>query len=62
MVQVFFRLSGWENLYYANKNKIIHTRHWKHLMAVEIATFEWVNWWNNERLHEPLNYRPPREV
>ncbi|MHC9551312.1 hypothetical protein ACQQ7I_09640 [Corynebacterium diphtheriae] len=24
---------------------------------MEIATFEWVNWWNESRLHQSLDYR-----
>lgn len=30
--------------------------------AVELATVEWVLWWNNERLHESLDYATPVEV
>ncbi|WP_369847858.1 hypothetical protein [Corynebacterium sp. MNWGS58] len=29
---------------------------------MEIATFEWVNWWNESRLHQSLGYRMPAEV
>ncbi|WP_431831384.1 integrase core domain-containing protein [Corynebacterium pseudodiphtheriticum] len=29
---------------------------------MEIATFEWVNWWNEERLHQSLGYRTPVAV
>ncbi|MHC9804757.1 integrase core domain-containing protein [Corynebacterium diphtheriae] len=29
---------------------------------MEIATFEWVNWWNESRLHQSLGYRTPAEV
>ncbi|MBG9299609.1 transposase, partial [Corynebacterium belfantii] len=29
---------------------------------VEIATFEWVSWWNEDRLHQSLGYRTPVEV
>ncbi|RUP78533.1 hypothetical protein D8M20_06985 [Corynebacterium propinquum] len=29
---------------------------------MEIATFEWVNWWNETRLHQSLGYRTPTEV
>lgn len=29
---------------------------------VEIATFEWVNWQNQIRLHQVLDYRTPVEV
>ncbi|QOL36734.1 IS3 family transposase [Bifidobacterium subtile] len=30
--------------------------------ALETATFQWVSWWNNQRLHERLDYRTPAEV
>ncbi|MGV0369667.1 integrase core domain-containing protein [Corynebacterium parakroppenstedtii] len=29
---------------------------------MEIATFEWVSWWNETRLHQSLGYRTPAEV
>ena len=29
---------------------------------VELATLEWVWWWNNQRLHSELGYRTPAEV
>ncbi|WP_370737764.1 hypothetical protein [Corynebacterium dentalis] len=29
---------------------------------MEIATFEWVTWWNDSRLHQSLGYRTPAEV
>ncbi|MBK4139233.1 hypothetical protein GWO53_01610 [Corynebacterium macginleyi] len=28
---------------------------------MEIATFEWVSWWNEVRLHQSLGYRPPSQ-
>jgi putative transposase len=28
---------------------------------VEYATMEWVDWYNNRRLHSQLNYIPPEE-
>jgi len=34
---------------------------WRHLEAVEFATLVWVDWFNNQRLLEPLGYIPPRE-
>ncbi|WP_431832427.1 hypothetical protein [Corynebacterium coyleae] len=27
-----------------------------------MATFEWVSWWNETRLHQSLEYRTPVEV
>ena len=29
--------------------------------AVEFATLEWVDWFNNRRLLEPIGYVPPIE-
>ncbi|MHC9851889.1 IS3 family transposase [Corynebacterium diphtheriae] len=35
----------------SHKNELIHRRTWADVVEVEIATFEWVNWWNESRLH-----------
>ena len=44
------------------KTEVIH-RHgpWRGFEDVEIATLEWVAWFNQERLLEPLGYVPPAE-
>ena len=34
---------------------------WRSLEAVELATLEWVDWFNNRRLLEPLGNIPPTE-
>ncbi len=34
---------------------------WKNLDAVEYATLEWVDWYNNQRLLEPIGNIPPAE-
>ena len=34
---------------------------WKSVEAVELATLDWVHWFNNYRLMEPLGYVPPAE-
>ncbi len=34
---------------------------WKNLDAVEYATLEWVDWYNNQRLLEPIGNIPPVE-
>src|SRR5690606_28523385 len=34
---------------------------WPHLEAVEYATLTWVDWFNTQRLLEPLGYLPPAE-
>ena len=34
---------------------------WRHIDAVEYATCEWVDWFNNRRLLEPIGHVPPLE-
>jgi transposase InsO family protein len=34
---------------------------WRSIDAVEYATLEWVDWFNNRRLLEPIGYVPPAE-
>lgn len=51
-----------ENVNGSYKNELIHNRTWDDVVDVEIATFEWVTWWNEIRLHEGLGYRTPAEV
>ncbi|OFT22463.1 transposase [Arthrobacter sp. HMSC08H08] len=51
-----------ENVNGSYKNELIHTRTWNDVVEVEIATFEWVSWWNETRLHQSLGYRTPAEV
>jgi putative transposase len=44
------------------KAELIHRRGpWKTREAVEIATLEWVSWFNHRRLLEPLGHLPPAE-
>jgi len=35
---------------------------WRTVEQVELATLEWVWWWNNQRLHGELDYRTPAEI
>ena len=51
-----------ENVNGSYKNELIHTRRWDDVIEVEIATFGWVSWWNETRLHQSLGYRTPVEV
>ena len=45
------------------KAEVIHQRGpWRHIDAVEYATLEWVDWFNNRRLLEPIGNVPPVEV
>ena len=44
------------------KTEIIHLRRpWKTKQSVELATLEWVAWFNYHRLMGPLGYIPPAE-
>lgn len=45
------------------KAELIHRRApWKTRESVELATLEWVAWFNHHRLMEPLGYIPPSEA
>jgi putative transposase len=45
------------------KTEVIRRRGpWKSLEAVEFATLEWVDWYNNRRLLEPIGNIPPAEA
>ena len=45
------------------KAELIHRRApWKTREAVELATLEWVAWFNHHRLLEPIGYIPPAEA
>jgi putative transposase len=45
------------------KTEVIHRRGpWRSLEAVEFATLEWVDWFNNRRLLEPIGNIPPAEA
>jgi putative transposase len=35
---------------------------WRNFEAVEFATLEWVDWFNNRRLLEPIGNMPPAEA
>ena len=45
------------------KAEVIHRRGpWRNMEAVEFATLEWVDWFNNRRLLEPIGNMPPAEA
>ena len=45
------------------KAEVIHRRGpWRSFEAVEFATLEWVDWFNNRRLMAPIGYIPPAEA
>lgn len=44
------------------KTEVIRRRGpWRNVEAVEFATLEWVDWFNNRRLLEPIGNIPPAE-
>src|SRR3984885_15436941 len=45
------------------KAEVVHRRSpWRNREAVEFATLEWVDWFNNRRLLEPIGFIPPAEA
>ena len=45
------------------KAELIHRRApWKTREFVELATLEWVAWFNHKRLHSTIGYVPPAEA
>ena len=44
------------------KTEVIRRRGpWRNIEAVEHATLDWVDWFNNRRILEPIGYLPPAE-
>ena len=44
------------------KAEVIHRRSWHNREQVELATLQWVHWFNHQRLLEPIGYIPPAEA
>ncbi|MGF6383791.1 transposase InsO family protein [Paraburkholderia atlantica] len=45
------------------KSELIHRRGpWRSQQALELATLEWVDWFNNRRLFGPIGDIPPAEA
>ena len=44
------------------KAEVIHRRRWPSRASVELATLEWVDWYNHRRLLEPIGNVPPAEA
>jgi putative transposase len=44
------------------KAEVIHRRSWRNLQDVELATLEWVDWFNHKRLLGPIGNIPPAEA
>ena len=52
-----------ETINWLFKTELIKARQpWRTLDEVELATLEWVWWFNNTRLHSELGYRTPVEI
>ena len=52
-----------ETIHGLYKAEVIHRRGpWRSFEAVEFATLEWVDWFNNRRLLEPIGNVPPAEA
>ncbi len=44
------------------KAEVIHRRSWPTRESVELATLDWVSWFNHHRLLGPIGYIPPAEA
>jgi len=44
------------------KAEVVHRRVWKTKEALELATLQWVAWFNHQRLMEPIGNVPPAEA
>ena len=51
-----------ETVFGLYKAELIHRRGpWRSVAQVELATADWVRWWNERRLHSAIGYVPPAE-
>ena len=51
-----------ETMFGLYKTELIeHCCPWRNHQGVEWVTLEWVDWFNNRRLLEPIGYLPPAE-
>lgn len=44
------------------KAEVIHRRSWRNREQVELATLDWVHWFNHKRLLGPIGHIPPAEA
>jgi putative transposase len=44
------------------KAEVIHWQSWRNREAVEMATLDWVHWFNHQRLLGPIGKIPPAEA
>jgi transposase InsO family protein len=50
-----------ETTYKSLKVEFVFERHFNTLKQLEVELFDYINWWNNHRLHGYLNYMTPIE-
>ena len=50
-----------ESLWSSLKRELVDDAHFDTKHAARLAVFEWITWYNNERLHSSLDYMSPRE-
>ena len=50
-----------ESLNGSYKWELVHQRRWKTRSELELATVEWINWYNHTRLHGEIGDIPPAE-
>lgn len=50
-----------ESLWSSLKRELVDDAHFSTKEEARLAIFEWITWYNNERLHSSLDYMSPRE-
>jgi len=50
-----------ESLWSSLKRELVDDSHFVTRLEARLAIFEWINWYNNERLHSSLDYLSPQE-
>lgn len=50
-----------ESLWSSLKRELVDDAHFASKEEARLAVFEWITWYNNERLHSSLDYMSPRE-
>lgn len=51
-----------ESLVDSYKTELVKDRVWRTTSQLELATVEWVAWYNSVRLHSALGYHTPQEI
>ena len=50
-----------ESLWASLKRELVYEQHFTTKKEARIAVFEWIIWYNADRLHSSLGYVPPEE-